>query len=104
MASLYELTEIIRSKNAGPYELTFDVMFKNHNVYQAARNSAVITRELIASLYELEVEEVRVLVWFDQALALKITIPRRIPAGSPGERDLYGAQQHVLLESIEIPM
>jgi hypothetical protein len=28
------------------------------------------------------------------ALAVKVVVPRRVVAGSPGDGDVYGAQQH----------
>ena len=103
MPTLYELTKVLRSKQAGPFEMALDVMFHDEESYRRAKESGVITKELIASLYQMNVKDVRVLVWFDAAKALKITLPRHRPSGSPGETDLYADQQHVLLEDIEIP-
>jgi hypothetical protein len=34
--------------------------------------------------------------------ALKFTLPRRVVAGSPGDGDVYGAQQHGPLLGVEI--
>ena len=36
------------------------------------------------------------------ALAIKVTLPRPIVAGTPGDRDVYGAQQHRPLLDIEL--
>lgn len=103
MPSLYEMTDILRSKQAGPFELTLDAMFASRADFLRARDSGVVTPELIASLYSISTSDVRVIVWSEQALALKITIPRSSPSGDPGERDVYGAQQHSPLESVHIP-
>ena len=35
MAELWQLTKSIRSKNAGPFELTFDIMFKDSEMLRA---------------------------------------------------------------------
>lgn len=102
--SLPELAEVIRSKNAGPYEIGFDIIFRDFAGYQLARKSGVITAALIARLYRIPEGDVRVIRWFDPAKALKITIPRERPAGGPGERDLYGAQQHAPLLSVTFPV
>ena len=32
---IWELAEVIRSKNAGPYELTFDIIFKDAETVSA---------------------------------------------------------------------
>ena len=40
---------------------------------------------------------------YDVAYAIKITIPRLVPSGDPGDTDVYGAQQHAPLLDIEIP-
>jgi hypothetical protein len=34
--------------------------------------------------------------------AIKIVVPRQIMAGDPGDRDVYGAQQHTPLLGLEI--
>ena len=51
--------------------------------------------------YNLSDNQVEIIP-FEVALAIKITIPRHIIAGSPGDSDVYGAQQHAPLLDIEI--
>ncbi len=41
---------------------------------------------------------------FDPALAIKFTIRRERPSGSPGERDVFGAQQYAPLFDLPIPV
>jgi len=99
---LTEVAEVIRSKNAGPYELTFDIIFKDFQVYQEVKDKKLINKELITRLYQLQEEQVVSIINFDPAKAIKITIVRPLPAGAPGERDVYGAQQHAPLFDIEV--
>lgn len=40
MTALCDLARLIRSKNAGPFQLTFDVMFDEQAVYQRVKDSA----------------------------------------------------------------
>jgi len=54
MAALRELADVIRSKNAGPFELTFDVIFSSREAYLRVKASKVLTRELICRLYGVE--------------------------------------------------
>ena len=43
MTKLNDMTRVIRSKNSGPFQLTFDVIFNDKKTYQAAKNSGVLT-------------------------------------------------------------
>ncbi len=97
-----EVAEVIRSKNAGPYELTFDIIFKDFQTYQEVKTQKLINKELINSLYQLKEEQVVSIINFDPAKAIKITIIRPLSAGAPGDRDVYGAQQHAPLFDIEV--
>ena len=42
-------------------------------------------------------------VAFDPALAIKFTMYRRTPSGSPGDADIFGSQQYGPLIDIEVP-
>lgn len=100
MRTLYELAKVLRSKNSGPFELTLDILFDSIENYQLVKDSGKISVNAICDLYNLSKEEVRHLVFYDQALGVKITILRDIPSGSMGDRDVYGAQQHAPLMNI----
>jgi len=95
MRYVKDVALVIRSKNAGPYELTFDLMFPDAETYHEVRNS--ITKEKIAELYRIDESEVLSIIHFDPAYAVKITIVRPRPSGDLGETDVYGAQQHTPL-------
>jgi len=41
---------------------------------------------------------------FDPAYAIKFTIRRREPSGSPGDSDIFGCQQYPPLLDIEVPV
>lgn len=94
---LVDLASVIRSKNSGPYELTFDVIFKDFDSYHMVRDNKVFTPELIAELYHIPVGDVMGVIYFDPAKAVKATIVRPMPSGNLGETDVYGAQQHAPL-------
>jgi len=101
--SIIDLVNIIRSKNVGSFELTFDMIFKDKETYEKVKRTKVITKELIAKLYHVPVEKVLHFVEFDPANAIKATIIRPVDSGSIGETDVYGAQQHAPLLEIKIP-
>ena len=101
---LLDLAHVIRSKNSGPYELTFDIVFKDRESYRLAVASGIFTAELFARLYGIDVDQVLNLVFFEEAFAVKATIVRPLVSGDIGETDVYGAQQHAPLLSIAIPI
>lgn len=96
----YKLTDIasvIRSKNSGPYELTFDVIFKDFGMYEKVKAAKIFNEKMFASLYNIPESDIIGVVHFDPAKAIKTTIVRPIPSGALGETDVYGAQQHAPL-------
>ena len=103
MATLSELTSVLRSKNAGALLCTLDLMFEDQNTYEKVRDSGVLTPSLIADLYDLSDNEVSIIP-YDVAYAIKITIPRLHKSGDPEDSDIYGAQQHAPLLDIDIPV
>ena len=94
---LRDLADVIRSKNSGPYELTFDVIFKDFDGYNFFKSHQVMTPEVFAELYSIDVKDILHVIYFDPAKAVKVTIKRPIPSGALGETDVYGAQQHAPL-------
>lgn len=94
---LIDVAEVIRSKNAGPYELTFDIIFKEWDMFEAFCKAKVINEQLIANLYNIDLTQVINIIEFKPAKAIKATIERPIASGDLGETDVYGAQQHAPL-------
>lgn len=102
MPSMYELATLVRSMNAGPFDLTIDLVFPDEATYDHVVGSLVITPEVISRIYEVPVENVKVIA-FSPGLAIKVSFPRRIPAGDLGDDDLIGCQQHAPLVVLEVP-
>ena len=93
---LTTLAHVIRSKNAGPTQLTIDIFFRDIVSYRLAAASSALSCVEVAALYQLPAEAVTRYELVD-ILALKFSMPRRICAGDPGDGDVYGAQQHAPL-------
>ena len=102
MPKLWELTKLIRSKNAGPFELTFDVIFRDREGYEKVRDAKLINAEWFARTYRLAPEVVSI-IHYDAANAIKITIPRPAISGDVDDTDVFGGQQHGPLVDIEVP-
>lgn len=101
MKKLGELASLIRSKNAGPFELTFDIMFKDVATFERVRDSGALSAKRIASIYRLPVEDVKFFV-VPPALAFKASIPRPRFQGDLLDSDSHGGQQYAPLMDIEI--
>ena len=100
---LSELAKTIRSKNAGVDLITFDIIFSDAAQYELVKKSRVLTRESVSRLYGIGLERIADFVEFDPANAIKFTIFRITPSGSPGDPDIFGAQQYAPLLELEVP-
>ena len=101
MVKLLDMAKVIRSKNSGPYELTLDIILKDEASYRLLIEKQCITKEVIANLYRVPVEDVINVIHFEPAHAIKATIVRPICSGDLNETDVYGAQQHAPLLQLE---
>lgn len=102
MAKLYDLAATIRSKNAGVNQVTFDIIFPDAEQYRRVLASRAITKESVARLYRIPESRISDFVTFDPANAIKFTIYRLRPSGSPGDWDILGCQQYGPLLDLEI--
>ena len=100
---LSTLAKTIRSKNAGVDLITFDIIFREKATYERVKRSGVLTRETVCGLYRIPPERISDFVLFDPGNAIKFTIYRLRPSGSPGDPDIFGAQQYAPLLDIEVP-
>jgi hypothetical protein len=80
--NIRELASVIRTKNAGP---------------------GVITREHVAGLYRVPIEDILSIYHFDEGKCIKINIKRPVPSGDIGDTDVLAMQQHAPLLLIDIP-
>ncbi|NQT59276.1 MAG: DUF4387 domain-containing protein [Bacteroidetes bacterium] len=99
---LIDIARILRSKNAGPLYVTFDIMFNTRNELDYVLDSGAVNQAVIAVLYGIKTEEVSIIP-YAVVNACKITIPRRYISGDIQDDDIYGCQQHLKLANIVIP-
>lgn len=101
---LTDAARIIRSKNAGPYELTFDIIFKTRDIYERVKRKRLIDTKAFCDLFGIDEKQVLSVIYFEPAMAVKITILRPVVSGALDESDIYGAQQHAPLLGMELPI
>lgn len=99
---LYELASLVRSKNAGPFNLTFDVLFADVTAYDRVKRSKLLSASAFSALYGCPEWDVRFFEC-DNARAFKFSIPRPVVQGDLDDGDLHGGQQFVPLMNVEIP-
>jgi hypothetical protein len=105
VAKLRDAAAVPRSKNAGPFQLTVDVMFDDEAAHRRVLASGAPKPARVGPLYGVEARLVRGIP-FGRVRAVKATLPRRSGArgsGSACDRDVYGAQQHGPSVDVEIP-
>ena len=98
---LWQVSKLIRSKNSGPFELTFDVIFKDRATYEKVRDAKIINAEWFAKTYRLTPEVVAV-INYDAPNAIKVTIPRPVISGDIDDTDVFGGQQYAPL--LDLPV
>lgn len=101
---LVELAKTIRSKNAGVDKITFDVIFRERETYEQVKRSGALTRQTVTALFRIPEARLTDFVEYDPGLAIKFSIARERPSGSPGDPDIFGAQQYAPLMDIEVPV
>jgi hypothetical protein len=94
---LSDLAKTIRSKNAGVDRITFDVIFVDRETYELVKRSRALTRQSVAALYNIPEARISDFVEYDPGCAVKFTINRERPSGSPGDPDIFGSQQYAPL-------
>ena len=99
---LTQLAKVIRSKNAGINEITYDIMFESTEDYQYAINSGKFSGQYLSKVLGFSIDQFIGCYRYDPVNAIKITIHRNGLSGSPGDHDVFGAQQHTNLLQLEI--
>ena len=85
--------KLIRSKNSGPFELTFDVILKDRATYEKVRDANIINARVVRAHLPPQAGG-RAIINYDAAAAIKITIPRPTVSGDIDDNDVFGGQQY----------
>lgn len=99
MKKLIDYTKILRSKNAGPLFITFDLIFNNKTDMEYV--SANLKKENVAEAYDIEASKIDI-ISYGVVNSIKITFPRKNVSGAAEDSDIYGCQQHMPLANIII--
>jgi hypothetical protein len=97
-----ELADLVRSKNAGPFWITFDILLRSDADYERVSAVDLISPEVIAGLYKVDPAVVQI-YRIPSIRAVKISFPRPVPQGSFYDRDMHSGQQHLPLAAVRLP-
>jgi hypothetical protein len=100
---LARLARVVRSKNAGVNALTYEIYFHDASGFEKAVESGIFDPAAAAELLAVPVGRIAGCYAIAACHAIKITVYRDRPSGCPGERDVFGAQQHSRLLHLTVP-
>lgn len=98
---LSTLAALVRSKNAGPFWLTIDVMFRDDDGYRRACECPALAPAALAALLRVDPRHL-VTARVAGVRTMKFSFPRRHSAGSPRDSDTLGGQQYAALLGIVV--
>ncbi|WP_109809010.1 DUF4387 domain-containing protein [Sphingosinithalassobacter portus] len=101
MAKVRDVCRHVRSKNAGPYWVTFDFFFDGPENFEKYHASPALAPDLFARLYGTDPALVKHIPVADLDM-VKISYPRATPQGGVEERDMHSGQQYVRVLDVEL--
>jgi hypothetical protein len=99
--TLQDLAIEVRSKNAGPFWVTMELFMADAGGYAVAADPAVVNPALIARLYGVPADGVRIFR-IPSINVVKVSYPRPVGQGSLRDRDLHAGQHHVPLAGLRV--
>ncbi len=99
MKKLIDYTKILRSKNAGPLFITFDLIFETSDAMEYVEKN--LKKEDIAKAYDTDIEKIDI-ISYKVVNSIKITFPRKNISGALSDNDIYGCQQHMPLANLTL--
>ena len=99
MKRLVDYTKILRSKNAGPLFITFDLIFSGSEEMDYVLER--LKKSNVAKAYGIDEKEVDIIA-YKVVNSIKITFPRQNISGSLCDNDIYGCQMHMPLANIVV--
>ncbi|KJH81879.1 DUF4387 domain-containing protein [Stutzerimonas stutzeri] len=101
MPKLREVCRYIRSKQAGPFWITFDIYFDGRENFNRYHESEALSVEAFAQLYGANPAFIK-RIPVPQLDMIKISYPRLTPQGGIVERDMHAGQQYVRLLNVSV--
>ena len=101
MPKVKDVCRTVRSKVAGPFWVTMDLMFDGQENYDRYCQSPALSAESIGRIYDVDPAEVKHCP-VPNLKVLKISYPRKSSQGGVEERDLHSGQQYTYIMNVEL--
>ena len=101
MPKVKDVCRHVRSKVAGPFWVTIDLMFDSEENYDRYHQSEALSAEKIAAIYGIDPAGVKHYP-VPKLKVLKISFPRKSPQGGLEERDLHSGQQYTYILNLSL--
>lgn len=101
MPKVRDVCHVVRSKVAGPFWVTMDLMFDSRENFDRFADCPALGKEAISEIYGVGKEDVKHYP-VPSLNVLKISFPRRNVQGGVGERDLHSGQQYTYILDKEL--
>jgi hypothetical protein len=101
MPTLKQVCHHVRSKNAGPYWVTFDLFFDGRENFVKYGDSPALDGTLFQRLYGADPAKVKRFA-IPALNAVKLSYARTSPQGGMVERDMHCGQQYVRILDVEL--
>ena len=101
MPKVRDVCRHVRSKNAGPYWVTFDFFFDGRENFGKYHSCEALGPELFSQLFGTDPALVKRIPVEDLNM-VKISFPRGTPQGGIEERDMHSGQQYVRVLGVEL--
>lgn len=101
MPTVNDVCRHVRSKNAGPFWVTFDLFFDGQENYEKYAEHPALGPELFQRLFGADPAQVKSFK-VDSLKMVKISYGRVEPQGGVVERDMHCGQQFVRLLDVEL--
>jgi hypothetical protein len=101
MATVKQVCRHVRSKNAGPYWITFDLFFDGPDHFRRYSDSTALGPALMERLFGADPRLVKRFA-VPSLNMVKISYARTHPQGGMVERDMHCGQQFVRLLDVEL--
>lgn len=101
MAKVEDIANYVRSKNAGPFWITFEIFCDTDEAYKKITDSPNLTGEKVAELFGVDASRMKVFE-IDSLKVKKYSFPRPLPSGHKYENDMHCGQQYIRLAEVEV--
>tara|TARA_B100001093_G_scaffold496536_1_gene542319 strand:+ start:1549 stop:1863 length:315 start_codon:yes stop_codon:yes gene_type:complete len=102
MKTIGELAKLVRSKNAGPFVMTIDIMFADSETYELVKKTGILNRRMVSEIYQMSENQVQFFE-VDNCYAFKISIPRPCFQGDIRDSDSHAGQQYAPFVDLMVP-